>query len=161
MRHINGAYTTYFNVKHARAGHLFQGRYKGILVEMDEYAKELSRYIHLNPVRAKLVQTPERYEWSSYHFYIGEKKAPGWLHREFILGYFGNKVSVAQLGYKEFVSSLVEREHDSPLKEVIASVLLGSQDFIQCIKDTGAWGHILICELYFSYFCLNMRSVLS
>jgi REP element-mobilizing transposase RayT len=136
MRHINGAYTTYFNVKRARAGHLFQGRYKGILVEMDEYAKELSRYIHLNPVRAKLVQTPEKYEWSSYHFYIGEKKAPGWLHRDFILGYFGNKVSVAQLGYKEFVSSLVGREYDSPLKEAIASVLLGSQDFIQFIKDT-------------------------
>lgn len=56
MRHINGAYTTYFNVKRARSGHLFQGRYKAILVERDEYAKELSRYIHLNPVRAKLVE---------------------------------------------------------------------------------------------------------
>ena len=60
MRHINGAYTTYFNVKRARAGHLFQGRYKAILVEMDEYAKELSRYIHLNPVRAKLAEAPEK-----------------------------------------------------------------------------------------------------
>ena len=56
MRHINGAYTTYFNSKRTRAGHLFQGRYKAILVEMDEYAKELSRYIHLNPVRAKLAE---------------------------------------------------------------------------------------------------------
>ena len=57
MQHINGAYTTYFNLKRVRAGHLFQGRYKAILVEMDEYAKELSRYIHLNPVRAKLAET--------------------------------------------------------------------------------------------------------
>jgi len=52
MQHINGAYTTYFNVKRGRFGHLFQGRYKAILVDIDEYAKELSRYIHLNPVRA-------------------------------------------------------------------------------------------------------------
>ena len=66
MQHINGAYTTYFNVKRGRSGHLFQGRYKAILVDIDEYAKELSRYIHLNPVRAKLVKTPEEYEWSSY-----------------------------------------------------------------------------------------------
>ena len=59
MRHINGGYTTYFNVKRDRSGHLFQGRYKAILVEIDEYAKELSRYIHLNPIRAKMVQTKE------------------------------------------------------------------------------------------------------
>ena len=74
MQHINGAYTTYFNVKRARAGHLFQGRYKAILVEMDEYAKELSRYMHLNPVRAKLAETPDKYEWSSYNFYTGGKQ---------------------------------------------------------------------------------------
>jgi putative transposase len=66
MRHINGAYTTYFNVKRDRSGHLFQGSYKAILVDMDEYAKELSRYVHLNPVRAKIVETPEEYDWSSY-----------------------------------------------------------------------------------------------
>jgi REP-associated tyrosine transposase len=136
MQHINGAYTTYYNVKRARAGHLFQGRYKAILVEMDEYAKELSRYIHLNPVRAKLVETPEKYEWSSYNFFIGRKKAPDWLHRDFILSYFGNKVSSAQLGYKKFVSSHVNLKYDSPLKEVTASVLLGSHDFIQFVKDT-------------------------
>ena len=134
MHHINGAYTTYFNVKRARAGHLFQGRYKAIVVEMDEYAKELSRYIHLNPVRAKLAETPDKYEWSGYNFYIGVKSAPNWLHRDFILGYFGDKVSVAQQGYKEFVSFLVAQKYDSPLKEVTASVLLGSRDFIEFIK---------------------------
>ncbi len=63
MRHINGAYTTYFNIKRERAGHLFQGRYKAILVEMDEYAQELSRYIHLNPVRAGIAEMPEQYPW--------------------------------------------------------------------------------------------------
>ena len=62
MRHINGAYTTYFNVKRKRAGHLFQGRFKAILVEADEYAAELSRYIHLNPVRAGIATKPEDYQ---------------------------------------------------------------------------------------------------
>jgi putative transposase len=80
MRHINGAYTTYFNVKRDRSGHLFQGRYKAILVEKDEYAKELSRYIHLNPVRGKMVESPEEYVWSSYQSYIGIQKTPKWLY---------------------------------------------------------------------------------
>jgi len=135
MRHINGAYTTYFNVKRARSGHLLQGRYKAILVEIDEYAKELSRYIHLNPVRAKMVKTPEEYAWSSYRFYIGAEKPPEWLCRDFILGYFGNKVSIAQKGYCNFVSLLVNEKYDSPLDEVVSSTLLGSPGFITFIKD--------------------------
>lgn len=135
MRHINGAYTTYFNVKRNRAGHLFQGRYKAILVEKDEYAKELSRYIHLNPVRAKMVKTPEEYAWSSYNFYIGETKPPDWLHRGFILGLFASKMNRAQKGYRKFVSSLIGREYDSPLKEVIGSVLLGTDEYIEFVRD--------------------------
>jgi putative transposase len=135
MRHINGAYTTYFNVKRARSGHLFQGRYKAILVEIDEYAKELSRYIHLNPVRAKMAKTPEEYKWSSYQFYIGAQKPPDWLYRNFILGYFGNKVSIAQKEYRKFVSILVSEKYSSPLDEVVGSTLLGSPGFISFIKD--------------------------
>lgn len=135
MHHINGAYTTYFNVKRTRSGHLFQGRYKAILVERAEYAKELSRYIHLNPVRAEMVATPERYEWSSYNFYIGREKTPEWLQREFILGYFGRRMSVAQEGYKNFVSQLVDQAYESPLKAVFGSSLLGSQEFIDFVKD--------------------------
>jgi len=135
MRHINGAYTTYFNVKRGRSGHLFQGRYKAILVDIDEYAKELSRYIHLNPVRAKMVKTPEEYEWSSYQFYIGEKKPPEWLYRDFILGYFGKKVSIAQKEYHKFVTALINKKYDNQLDEVVSSTLLGSPDFIAFIKD--------------------------
>ena len=135
MRHINGAYTTYFNVKRKRSGHLFQGRYKAILVDIDEYAKELSRYIHLNPIRAKMVATPEEYDWSSYKYYIGKQKPAEWLYRDFILGYFGKKVSIAQKEYQKFVSTLVNRKYDSPLDEVVSSTLLGSPDFIAFIKD--------------------------
>ena len=135
MHHVNGAYTTYFNVKRARSGHLFQGRYKAIVIEKDEYAKELSRYIHLNPVRGKIVQAPEQYAWSSYRFYIGREKAPPWLQHRFILGYFGRSIKVAQKGYEEFVAELVERDYESPLKDVFGSVLLGSQAFIDFIKN--------------------------
>ncbi len=135
MQHINGAYTTYFNVKRARSGHLFQGRYKAILVEVDEYTKELSRYIHLNPVRAKMVNTPEEYEWTSYQFYIGVQKPPKWLYRDFILGYFGGKVSISQKGYCNFVNAMVYEKYDNPLDEVVSSTLLGSPGFITFIKD--------------------------
>jgi putative transposase len=117
MRHINGAYTTYCNVKRKRSGHLFQGRYKAILVDADEYAKELSRYIHLNPVRAEMVATPEEYDWSSYQYYIGRKKPPEWLTREFILGYFNKKVSTAQKGYHGFVSELVHKNFIAFIRE--------------------------------------------
>ena len=135
MRHINGAYTTYFNVKRKRSGHLFQGRYKAILVVKDEYAKELSRYIHLNPVRAEQVDAPEEYDWSSYQFFIGAKKPPQWLYRGFILGYFGDTGSTAQKGYCSFVNTIAKGAHSNPLNEVVSSTLLGSPGFIAYIKD--------------------------
>lgn len=135
MAHINGAYTNYFNAKRNRFGHLFQGRYKAILVEADEYAKELSRYIHLNPVRAGLSELPEGYRWSSHSCYIGRGKAPDWLKMDFILGYFGKSLSDSQAGYKVFVDKLISREYDSPLKGVIGSTMLGSEEFIGLIKE--------------------------
>jgi hypothetical protein len=67
----------------------------GLFTQGQEYAKELSRYIHLNPVRAEMVEKPEAYQWSSYPFYIGKKKAPEWLHRAFVLEYFTEKQSIA------------------------------------------------------------------
>jgi len=116
MRHINGAYTTYFNVKRDRSGHLFQGRYKAILVDIDEYAKELSRYIHLNPVRAKIVETPEEYDWSSYKFYIGKQRPAKWLYRDFILGYFG----IGESGVSQACRRVAQKtEKDKKLKKKI------------------------------------------
>jgi putative transposase len=135
MHHINGAYTTYFNVKRGRSGHLFQGRYKSILVDMDEYAKELSRYIHLNPVRANMVSSPDDFQWSSYNQYIGNQKPEKWLTCDFILGYFGKNKKFAQKQYQNFVTCLVGQEYKSPLSEVTGSVLLGGQDFINFIKE--------------------------
>ena len=135
MRHINGAYTTYFNVKHDRAGHLFQGRYKAILVEKDEYAKELSRYVHLNPVRAGIVELPDEYEWSSYLSYIGKRKSLEWLYTDFIHGYFGKTKLSCEKRYRTFVTSLVNSEYDSPLDNVVGSTILGQSDFVSDIKE--------------------------
>ena len=129
MRHINGAYTTYFNVKRKRAGHLFQGRYKAILIEADSYALELSRYIHLNPLRAGSIEKPEDYEWSSYRFYIGLAKAPSWLKTGFVLDVFGGKD--AEIKYREFVNEGMKRESRSPLMGAIASTILGSPEFVR------------------------------
>jgi len=85
LHHLNTSYTNYFNKKRGRSGHLFQGRYKAILVEKDSYALELSRYIHLNPMRAQMVGDPSEYPWSSYLAYIGRERRWRWLCKDFIL----------------------------------------------------------------------------
>ena len=134
MRYLNGAYTTYFNVKRKRSGHLFQGRYKAIVVDADEYAIELSRYIHLNPVRAHLVAKPQEHEWSSYRSYSGISVAPTWLSRQLILSAFGMK----EKKYKEFVEDLLGTETQNPFAAVVASTLLGSPEFVAEIAE----GHV-------------------
>jgi REP element-mobilizing transposase RayT len=134
MRHINGAYTTYYNLKHRRSGHLFQGRYKALLVEFDSYAQVLSRYIHLNPVRANLVASPESYKWSSYSAYVGDSQPPDWLKRVHILGYFSSRVLEAQKRYREYVESVLKIECENPLKNAVSSTVLGSKEFVDTIR---------------------------
>ena len=134
MKHINSSYTTYFNIKHKRVGHLLQGRYKAILVQADAYAAELSRYIHLNPVRAGMVKFPEDYRWTSYRFYT-EGSEPLWLNTKFILGYFGTGIPESRRNYKSYVNEKVAGGYFSPLMEVVASTILGSEDFVREIQQ--------------------------
>jgi putative transposase len=131
LHHINGAYTTYFNVKRQRSGHLFQGRYRAILVEKDAYCQELSRYIHLNPLRGGMVKDPTRYPWSSYPYYIGLKKKPSWLETGDILGYFGQEGLRAGRKYRGYVEEGIGVKLKDPLAAVFASTFLGSQEFIK------------------------------
>lgn len=135
LHHINGAYTTYFNVKRSRSGHLFQGRFKAILVEKDEYCQELSRYIHLNPVRARVAMIPEEYAWSSYRFFIGLKGNPSWLKNDSILGYFDRDLKIAQRLYRNFVEKSLGKDLEDPLKNVFASTFLGKEGFISWAKE--------------------------
>ena len=91
MQWINASYATYFNCKRGRRGHLLQDRFKAILVNADEYLKHLSRYIHLNPTMAKLAPAPSKYKWSSYFWFVGKNKTPGFIETGRILSSFGKK----------------------------------------------------------------------
>lgn len=132
---INGSYTTYFNLRKGRRGHLFQGRYKAILVEKGVYGQELSRHIHLNPVRAGLVKDPSLYEWSSYAHYIGMLKKPDWLSTNFILGYFTEGTATSHENYQKFIESFYDIKSRGPMEKVIGSTFLGSSGFINEIKE--------------------------
>lgn len=135
MRHINGAYTTYFNVKRKRAGHLFQGRFKAILVEADEYALELSRYIHLNPVRAGIVERPDQYEWSSYNIYVEQREVSDWVCCDLIWALSSGNAAKARQSYRAFVERNIERTYENPLVNIVASSMLGSPDFVTDISS--------------------------
>src|SRR5262245_9552496 len=89
MRRLNGVYTQAFNRRHGRAGHVLQGRYKSILVDKDSYLLELCRYVVLNPVRAKMVTSVDRWRWSSYLATVGKMPCPDWLAAGQVLSLFG------------------------------------------------------------------------
>ena len=95
-------YTRWINTKHTRSGHVFQGRYKAILVEADRYLLELVRYIHLNPVRAGFVKDPADYPWSSHRAYVGREELP-WLWTDWVLSYFAKRVHTCRQRYAAFV----------------------------------------------------------
>ena len=129
MHYINSSYSVYTNTKRRRSGHLFQGRYKAIIVDRDNYILELSRYIHLNPVRAKIVGKPEDYPYSSYHAYsygAGDEI----VSTSGILKLFSDEAKTAQGRYKAFVESELETGLASPLNNVHGGTFLGDEDFI-------------------------------
>ena len=103
MREINGNYTQAFNRRHSRVGHVFQGRYKSLLVEKDAYLLEVSRYIVLNPVKAKICRGAADYRWSSYRHIIGEASAPEWLAVDEALKLFSKEAGRARQAYRKFV----------------------------------------------------------
>ena len=130
MRQLNGVYTQAFNRRHERVGHLFQGRYKAILVEKEAYLLELSRYIVLNPVRAKMVKKPEEWEWSSYRATAGLSEVPPFLTTDWILSQFADERKKAQRLYRRFVAKETGR---SPWDDLKGQIYLGSEKFIKSI----------------------------
>lgn len=127
MQNINTSYAVYINTKYKRCGHLLQGRYKSILVDKDSYLIELSRYIHLNPVRAGMAILPEGYRWSSYHDYLEENKK-SLIDTTCILQQFSSTILEARKKYQEFVESAIEAK-ETPLSNLFAGVILGSFSF--------------------------------
>jgi len=103
MRQLNGVYTQRFNRTHARVGHVFQGRFKAVLVDKDSYLLELARYVVLNPLRAKMVRRLERWPWSSYPATCGQAAKPDWLQVDFVLAQFATQRARAIEHYVAFV----------------------------------------------------------
>lgn len=124
MHYINGSYTTYFNIRRKHCGHVFQGRFKSIVVDKDSYFLELSRYIHLNPLKAKMIDSPEKYPWSSYPGYLG--KRDDLLDKDKIQ----QCLDMGTSQYKRFVEGGIKHSID-PFKNVYAGFLLGSDVFIK------------------------------
>jgi putative transposase len=128
MRQLNGIYTQSFNRRHHRVGHLFQGRFKAILVEKESHLLELCRYIVLNPVRIKGNVTAQSWKWSSYRPTAGLVSVPEFLSTDWILEQFGKKRMQAQSRYREFVrDGLASR----PWDDLKGQIYLGSKAFIE------------------------------
>jgi REP element-mobilizing transposase RayT len=144
MRHFNISYTSSFNRRHKRVGHLYQGRYKSFLVDADSYLLELSRYIHLNPVRIKTERGKSpgerwrllsQYKWSSLEGYMNKGKRKSFVNYEMVLNYVGGDNRKGRSEYIRFIRGGLDRGVKSPLEEGKGTGIVGSEDFIEIIKD--------------------------
>lgn len=133
MRYLNGVYTQRFNRTHSHVGHLFQGRFKAILVEKEAHMLELARYVVLNPVRAGMVESAEQWSWSSYPAMVGLSGCPEWFDREWLLGNFGESNRSAVRQYMRFVADGVLQS--SPWSMLKNQIYLGSDRFVEKVQS--------------------------
>ena len=129
MRRLNGVYTQAFNRRHKKVGHVFQGRYKAIVVDKENYFLELCRYVVLNPVRAKMVQRPEDWKWSSYQGTVGKLTAPEWLAVEKVVSLFSGQ----RANYRKFVAEGMAKS--SVWEGLKGQIYLGGEDFLRRMQD--------------------------
>jgi len=132
MRQLNGIYTQKYNWKYTKTGHIFQGRYKAILVDKESYLLELCRYVVLNPVRANIVERPQDWKWSSYRSTAGKAKPPQWFTTDWILAQFGRNRRRAQRLYHQFIMEGITKE--VPWKDLKGQIFLGDKGFIEECK---------------------------
>ncbi|MEI6206590.1 MAG: transposase [Desulfuromonadales bacterium] len=158
MQNLTFRYTRWINWKQNRSGHLFQGRFKAVMVDADSYLLELTRYIHLNPVRAKMVHSPDEFPWSGHRAYLGMESIP-WLTTDWVLSKFARKSNRACINYNKFVES---GKNDGYLREYHRgsandSRLLGDDAFIDKVLTQddakGKWRFQL--EEIMQHVCLN------
>src|SRR3989304_6243544 len=133
MRQLNGVYTQARNKRHNKTGHLFQGRYKAILIQKDTHLLEVCRYVVLNPVRAKMVEKPEDWRWSSYRATAGKEQPHPCLTTDWILGQFSRTRAKAEKEYRQLVRWGIGKE--SIWTDVKGQVLLGEDDFVVGLSD--------------------------
>lgn len=134
MHWLLGIYAQSFNRRHKRRGHLFQDRFKSVLVEKETHLLTLSRYIALNPVAAGMVERPEDYRWSSYRARAGYERGPDWLSTGAIDSMFGQEPSQAREEYRKFVDAGMSDPRDL-MDEVVGQIYLGSRSWIERIQN--------------------------
>ena len=132
MHYLNASYSIYFNKETKRSGHVFQGRYKSILVDSKAYLGLLSCYIHLNPVRAGIVKDPLEYRYSSYKSYVTGEREHKWLSVEFNLLSFANDIKKARVLYKKYVIDSIGL--DLLKNKIVHGFILGRESFVAKIK---------------------------
>ncbi|MBN1343264.1 MAG: transposase [Phycisphaerae bacterium] len=135
MQFLNGSYTGYYNHRHGRSGHLFQGRYKAQLIENEGYYLEVSRYIHLNPVRAGRVGAPEEWRWGSYRGYHRAAWEVPWVTYGQVLGEFSRGGEQARRGYRRFVGAGIGSPPRCPWKEAAEGLIVGGELFVERVKQ--------------------------
>ncbi|MDF1588138.1 MAG: transposase [Gammaproteobacteria bacterium] len=133
MRQLNGVFTQKSNRRHDRVGHVFQGRYKAILVQKESYLLELARYVVLNPVRAGMVTDVQDWQWSSYLAMVNKRASPDWLETDWILNHFGDIRQLAIAAYENFVREGIGL---APIWDGLKKqVYLGDEQFIEKAID--------------------------
>lgn len=136
MQQLNGRYSQYYNRRHGLVGHVFQGRFKAILVQRDQYMMELARYVVLNPLRAGLVSTLDDWRWSNYACFVGKQTVPEWLDALSTLEAFSMIGEDAVIAYRRFVMAGIGSA--SPLLNTRHQLILGDDEFVsRCYHPTG------------------------
>ncbi len=133
MRQLNGVYTQMFNKRHKKTGHIFQGRYKAILIQKDSHLLEACRYVVLNPVRAKIVQKSQDWQWSSYRSTVGLDKPHSCLTTQWILGQYSKRKRQAERKYSEFIEAGIGGK--VIWKDVRGQCILGEEEFTEGLMD--------------------------
>jgi putative transposase len=140
MRHFNITYTAAFNRRHKRVGHLYQGRYKAIVVDEDSYLLELSRYVHVNPVRIRSnraqdvcdqIKFLDSFRWSSLPGYLHSANTLPWVNYDAVLEYVGG----SRKRYGEFLAEGIRKGYDTPWEKLQGQVVLGEEDFVEHVKS--------------------------
>lgn len=132
MRHLNGVYTQYFNRTHQRVGHVYQGRYKAIIVQKEAYLLEVARYIVLNPVRTQMIRSARDWPWSSYRATAGQVDSPSWLDSQWIIAHFAKRRATAIERYKQFVSE--GKNQPSIWEQLRNQIFIANEDYIEEIQ---------------------------
>ena len=150
IQNLSQRYTSWVNRRQKRTGHVFQGRYKAIVIDADTYLLELVRYIHLNPVRAGIAKRAEDYPWTSMRAYLGKERLP-WLNTDWVLAQFSNRKSKARKRFREFIHKAIdEGRREEFHKGTIEGRILGDDAFAEevlALKGEKAGPRVTIDEI--------------